>query len=86
MPLFSSSPPLLSSCYSTDLGEVFLSHLHLLLHQPLPVGRLILKPPLGLLSPPPLLLQHLPPSLDLPLLGAPGEATEEQMERREEEE
>lgn len=62
-------PPVSSRC-STDLGEVLLSHLHLLLHQPLPVGRLILEPPLGLLSPPPLLLQHLPPSLRLSLLGA----------------
>lgn len=70
------------SC-STDLREVLLSHLHLLLHQPLPVGRLILEPPLGLLPPPPLLLQHLPPSLRLPLLGASGEETEEQMGRRE---
>lgn len=73
--------PVSSRC-STDLGEVLLSHLHLLLHQPLPVGRLILEPPLGLLSPPPLLLQHLPPSLRLPLLGASREETEEQMERR----
>lgn len=71
-----------SSHCSTDLREVFLSHLHLLLHQPPPVGRLVLKPPLGLLSPPPLLLQHLPPSLHLPLLGASGQGNEEQTQRR----
>lgn len=78
---YPSVASLFSPHRSTDLGEVLLSHLHLLLHQPPPVGRLVLKPPLGLLSPPPLLLQHLPPSLHLPLLGASGQKRAQRADR-----
>lgn len=52
----------------TDLGEVLGPHLHLLLHQLLPVEAFVLQPPLRLLPPPALLLQQLPASHALPLL------------------
>lgn len=53
----------------TDLREVLGPHLDFLLHQLLPVESFILQPLLGLLPPPPLLLEHLPASQALPFLA-----------------
>lgn len=53
----------------TDLREVLGPHLDFLLHQLLPVESFILQSLLGLLPPPPLLLEHLTASQALPFLA-----------------
>lgn len=53
----------------TDLREVLGPHLDFLLHQLLPVESFVLQSLLGLLPPPPLLLEHLTASQALPFLA-----------------